>query len=41
MLVVLVERSITGLIQAVRKETKEAKPIVPKEVTKIIEKGIK
>jgi len=30
MLVVLVERSITGLIPAVRRETKKAKPIIPK-----------
>ncbi len=34
MFVVLVERSITGLIQAIRKETKEAKPIEAAEIIK-------
>lgn len=38
MFVVLVERSITGMIKAVRIETKEAKPIVPKEVVKTAKK---
>jgi undecaprenyl-diphosphatase len=30
-LVVIIERSITGLIPAIKRETKEAKPIVPKK----------
>lgn len=34
MLVILIERAIPGLIPAVKVETKEAKPIVPKEVVK-------
>lgn len=36
MLLVLVERSIPGVVPAVKKETKEAKPIVSKEVSKDI-----
>lgn len=40
MCVVLVERSITGLIRAVRLETKEAEPIKTKEIVKIAKKII-
>ena len=40
MLVVLVERSITGMIKAVRHETKEAEPIKAAEVVKTVKKII-
>jgi hypothetical protein len=41
MLLVLIERAIPGVVPAVKKETKEAKPIVSKEVSKGIIKTAK
>lgn len=41
MLVVLVERSITGLVQSIRKETKEAEPIKATEIIKATKKTAK
>jgi membrane-associated phospholipid phosphatase len=40
MCVVLVERSITGLIPAVRRETKAAEPIKAAEVVKVAKKKV-
>jgi undecaprenyl-diphosphatase len=41
MLLVLIEKAIPGVVPAVKKETKEAKPIVAKEVSKGIIKTAK
>ncbi len=41
MLLVLIERAIPGVAQAVKVETKEAKPIVPVEAVKVVKEIVK